>query len=176
MPSQLPILNFGESHFFDNISNNLYFRHIPVPNVTVYCEKHNGVKRFFFKHEENPEFTHFLWRCYEDMIPVPSTRDWLRGNLLINMELYGCVYDKDPERLKEIRTNRIIRKTDELEMHRFYDNIPKTPEEIRYAESITKSDFMIISRRNKDYREKTESDINLSGNLAQVIIASKDDE
>jgi len=175
MSSQLPVLNFGGSHFFDNVSNDLYFRHIPVPNVTVYCEKHNGVKRFFFKSDENPEFNEFLWQCYIDMIPVPSTRDWLRANLLINMELYGTVYDKEPERLAEIRQNRIIRKTDELEMHKFYDNIPKTPEEIKFAESITKTDLMIISRRNKDYREKTEQSIDLNGNLASIVIAPKEE-
>lgn len=176
MSPQLPVLNFGDSHFFDNISSELYFRHIPVPNVTVYCEKHNGVKRYFFKADENPEFNEFLWQCYEDMIPVPSTRDWIRANLLINTDLYKSVYDKDPERLTQIRADRITRKTDELEMHKFYDNIPKTQEEIKYAESITKTDLMIISRRNKDYREKTEQSIDLNGNLASIVIAPKDGE
>lgn len=172
MPHELPILNVGESYFFDN--SDITWRKIAVPSVLVHCRKHNGVKNYYYKHEEHPEFTEFIWKTFEKNIPIDFTEDFLRENMLISMDLY-YILNEDTERLEEIRKIRKRKLMDDIEQSKSFDGIQKTVEEIKYAEAVNKAKLMIVSRTQKEYREKTESDINLTGNLAKIVIAPKDE-
>ena len=175
MSREFPILKPGETHFWDMESNNDTFEGLKVPNISVIHTRVWGCFYDVAQIDIYPEFEEFLWNTFENNIPVDETQAFLRDNFNIRIDIYKSVLDKNKTRLDEIRITRRQKLMDDIEQAKHYRNIAKTPEEIKYAESVSKCKLMIVSRTQKEYREKTEQDINLNGNLASIIIAPKED-
>lgn len=172
MKRQLPILKEGETFFLDN--SGIEWRNIPVPDVEIFGKKHLGRIINSFDDINQTDFTEFLWNTFENNIPVTFTEQFLREELSIRIDLYN-ILDKNSERLEEIRKTRKRKLMDDIEQSKAFDGIARTPEEIKYAEAVNKAKLMIVSRTQKEYREKTEQSIDISGNLANIIIAPKDE-
>lgn len=174
MSRELPILQVRETYFLDN--SGITWRDIPVPSVEIIGQKYLGrlIISYDYTDIKQSDFTEFLWYTFERNIPVDFTEKFLREELGIRIDLYK-ILDRDPERLEEIRKIRKRKLMDDIEQSKAFDGIPKTPEEIKYAEAVNKAKLMIVSRTQKEYREKTEQDINLNGNLASIVIAPKED-
>jgi len=167
-----PVIPFGESLFVDFATSGVEFRNIPVPSVMVYHTKR--FRYMDFDDEESPEFKEFLWECYEKHIPVTKVEDFIRENAGLNIDLYKRVYNRDPDRLETVRQSRRISIMDDVEQGKLFDSIPKTPEEMMYANMVNKSKLAIVNRVNKDYKEKSEQKIDFTGNLAKIVIEPKD--
>ena len=175
MQRELPDLAYGERLFLDN--SVFSWRNIPVPDCVVCGRKYLGRKiiGIDLELEENIEFSEFLWTTYKKNIPIDFTEEYLREVIGIRMDIYEHM-EKDRPRMDEIRVNRRRKLMDDIEQSKHYDGIPKTPEEIKYADSVNKAKLMIVSRTQREYNIQQEQKIDVTGNLAQVIIAAKDDE
>lgn len=174
MPRELPVLQLHEKYFLDN--TGITWRNIPVPNVEIIGQKYLGrlILSYDYTDENQSEFTDFLWETFEKNIPIEFTEKFLREELGIRIDIYR-VLDRDQDRLEEIRKIRKRKLMDDIEQSKAFDGIPKTAEEIKYAEAVNKAKLMIVSRTQKEYREKTEQSIDLNGNLASIVIAPKEE-
>lgn len=175
MKRQLPDLAIDEQLFLDN--SNLFWRNVLVPNCIICGKKHLGRKIISvnLELEDNFEFAEFIWETYEKNIPVEFTETFLREELGIRIDIYKFL-EKDRPRMEEIRVNRKRRMMDDIEQSKHYDGIPKTPEEIAYANAVNKAKLMIVSRTQREYNIQQEQKIDVTGNLAQVIIPAKNEE
>lgn len=145
---------------------------ILVPKIVVKCEKSgNGKRRIFVFTEELYEFCYTSW---ELGIATKVIEDFIYNNIGMYTDVFDRVINKDKERFEKGRQVRFNRMKDEIESAKYYQNIPKTPEEIQYARSITTAKLMIAARCIPEYREKREEKIDLTSNIAQIIIPEKE--
>lgn len=176
MSREFPKLKPGETHFWDMESENICFQGLKVPNISVIHTRVWGCFYDVAQIEKYPDFEEFLWNTFENNIPVDETQAFLRDNFNIRIDIYKSVLDKNKDRLEQVRVSRRQRLMDDIEQAKHHRNILKTAEEIKFADSITKVKLMIVSRTQKEYREKTEQSIDITGNLANIVIAPKEGE
>ena len=176
MSRRLPVLEFGETLFLDN--SEYFWRDIPVPDCLAIGKKWLGRKIIGINPEieENKEFFEFLWSCYEQNIPNEFTEKFLREEIGIRMDVFKALHESDCGRMDRIRVLRKRKLMDDIEQSKQYDGIPKTPEEIAYANAVNKAKLMIVSRTQREYNIAQEQKVEVTGNLAQVIIPAKDEE
>ena len=173
---EFPKLKPGETYFWDMESENVSFQRLKVPNISVIHTRVWGCFYDVAQIDLYPDFEEFLWNTFENNIPVDETQDFLRDNFNIRIDIYKTVLDKNKDRLDQVRVSRRQRLMDDIEQAKHHRNILKTAEEIKFADSVTKCKLMIVSRTQKEYREKTEQSIDLNGNLANIIIQPKEEE
>lgn len=176
MSRELPILEFKETLFLDNSAYT--WRNIPVPDCVVVGKKYLGRKIIGIDPENsnNYDFMEFLWLCFERNIPNDFTEDFLRDTLGIHFDVHKALSDIDLPRMDKIRIDRKRKLMDDIEQSKQYDGIPKTKEEIDYANAVNKAKLMIVSRTQREYNISQEQKVEVTGNLAQVIIPKKDEE
>lgn len=176
MSRELPILEFGETLFLDNSA--YFWRDIPVPDCLAIGKKFLGRKIIGLdpENKENIDFLEFLFLCFEMNIPVDFTEKFLREEIGIRIDVYRALSDTDLPRMEQIRVDRKRKLMDDIEQSKQFDNIPKTPEEIAYAKAVNQGKLMIVSRTQREYNIAQEQKVEVTGNLAQVIIPAKDEE
>lgn len=176
MRRELPILEYGEPLFLDNSA--YFWRDIPVPDCLAIGKKFLGRKIIGLDPEipENHDFLEFLWLCFKKNIPNDFTEKFLREEIGIRIDVYAALNESDRPRMEQIRVDRKRKLMDDIEQSKQFDNIPKTPEEIAYAKAVNQGKLMIVSRTQREYNIAQEQKVEVTGNLAQVIIPAKDEE
>lgn len=174
MPRQLPVLEYGETVFLDN--SEYIWRDVPVPDCTAVYKKFLGRKilGIDIHRPENKEFFDFLWLCFELNIPNDFTEKFIREEIGVRMDVFGALDSADRKRMDEIRVSRKRKLMDDIEQSKQYDGIPRTPDEIAYANAVNKAKMMIVARTQREYNIQQEQKVEVTGNLAKIVIEPKD--
>lgn len=176
MSRQLPVLEYGETLFLDN--SEFTWRDVPVPSCLVVGKKWLGRKIIGIDPEipENHEFLEFLWTCFKNNIPNDFTEKFLREEIGIRLDVYSALDSADRQRMDEIRVFRKRKLMDDIEQAKQYDGIPRTPDEIAYANAVNKAKLMIVSRTQREYNIQQEQKVEVTGNLAKIVIEPKEEK
>lgn len=174
MSRDLPILEHGETLFLDN--SEFTWRDIPVPDCLVVGKKYLGRKIIGLDPElcDNEDFLEFLFICFEKNIPNDSTEKFLREVIGIRIDVYQALRHNDYVRMESIRVDRKRKLMDDIEQSKQYDGIPRTPDEIAYANAVNKAKMMIVARTQREYNIQKEQKVEVTGNLAKIVIEPKD--
>jgi hypothetical protein len=176
-PITLPLLKFGEVKVFsfeDENGLNMIspFHGIPLPKTITVAREHSTHNTLKYE----ADFVDFIFNCVDFDISARKIEAYLTKIIGITPNVMEFLFKpENAERYKIARERRKLRIMEKVETFSDYEDIKPTKESIILAKNIFASRFAVLSRLNKEYSEKKESNVNVSGNLAQVIIAPKEE-
>lgn len=172
--SKAPRMKLGERKTYTFGDDGIFFKGIPVPNIEVYGEKYGSMVKTNINWTD--ELKEFVWTCRENMISYRKVEQFLFEEVCSLPDIFKAVFNKDRERFDRGTSERRLMLKESVENLELFDDIRKSKEEIQYADSTTKLQMAILSKIDPEYVKRSEEKIDFNSNLANIIIAPKNEE
>lgn len=127
----------------------------------------------------NKDLLDFFFTIIEKGYSYKSIEDYFQSIFKVSPDVYkNILINPDyAERYDEVKRNRTRRTRDIVEGFTDYETVDMDNKNSVYlAKAIHSSRIGVLSKIDKDYKPSSDSNINVSGNLAQIILPSKTEE
>lgn len=173
---EIPKLEEGQEFIFDFESVDAYTPwNTQIANMRIGCARNKPTlpARYFFIYDDN--FFNNILEIVKTGISARTAETYFRKITGWYIAVYNSNYMNYAHLFNELREKKLEELSADASYLTDYDITDKTKEEIAYARAKGQARIAVLSKLKKEWKD-TPQELNISGNLATIILPKKEEE